>query len=595
VTPLRTDGYAPIREYAVIGDGRTAALVARDGAIDWLCLPDFDSPAVLAAILDTGRGGSFALGPVEQFQAERRYQDGTNVLDTTFRTASGVVRITDAMTLDSEGIAPLREVVRRAECLSGRVELRWRLEPQFDFGRRTPRFRKEANHLVATAGSDALALSVWGGDSEPSLAGDLALDAGESALLSLAAAHGSPLVLPRRDDAERRLEQATHFWRSWSGRATYGGPWRDAVVRSALVLKLLVYAPSGAILAAPTTSLPEWIGGDRNWDYRFSWIRDASYTLDALLNLGYDEEARSFFWWLMHATRRTRPRLEVLYRLSGGSSQERELHEFRGYRDSRPVRVGNGAVQQVQLDVYGALLNSIWLHVQRHGELEAETGRSVAKVADYVATAWRARDSGIWEVRSKPAHFVQSKVMCWAALERASQLAERGLIPDRRERWRAEMASIRDFVENEGWDDERRSYRRAVGHGAPDASLLTLFLVGYGDPRGERLQGTLAAVRRELSDGALVRRYRGEDGVGGDEGAFLPCSFWLVDALARSARVDEAAALMEDLVGLANDVGLYAEEIAPAGKEFLGNFPQALTHLALVNAAISLERAEADR
>ncbi len=414
-------------------------------------------------------------------------------------------------------------------------------------------------------------------------------------MLSLASAHRQPLVLPGRDDAELRLEHTIQFWPEWSSQCRYAGSWPEAVLRSALVLKLLVFAPSGAIVAAPTASLPEWIGGGRNWDYRFNWLRDASWTLDALIRLGLDDEAHAFFWWLMHASRLTQPHLQILYRVDGSNrAKEFELPELLGYRGSAPVRIGNGAVDQVQLDVYGAVFEAIWLYAEHAGHLDGETGKEVAKIADYVSEHWRDRDSGIWEVRSETAHFTQSKALCWVALERASALAERGLIPDRSERWRAEADQIRAFVEVECWSAEKRSYVRAPDLQEIDASLLTLATLSYDLPVSERLQATIEAIRRELQEGPFVYRYRGEDGVQGDQGAFLACSFWLVEALARQGKLAEAGSLMDELVAAANDVGLYSEAIDPASRELLGNFPQGLTHLALINAAISIADASSE-
>ena len=447
-----------------------------------------------------------------------------------------------------------------------------------------------------TSGPHAIAFTAWGPDGAELAvdgpAGSIDLEAGESILFSLCAAYKEPLVLAGREDTGRRLERTARFWRGWSARAQYEGPYREAVVRSALTLKLLTFAPSGAIVAAPTTSLPEWIRGSRNWDYRYTWLRDAAYTLQALIGLGYDEEARAFFWWLMHASRLNRPELAVLYALDGSPGRDEcEIRALSGYRNSAPVRVGNAAVHQRQLDVYGAILDAIWLHVETHGRLEAETGRAVAKIADHVAEVWGQPDSGIWEVRSEPVHFIQSKAMCWAALDRAAKLAARGLLPDRSSHWRGQAEGIRRFIDEHGWDEERRSFVRARELRELDASLLTLLFIGYEDPRGERLSGTVEAVRRELAKGPLVDRYDGVDGVPGQEGSFLTCSFWLVDALARSARVEEAAELMDELLRLSNDVGLYAEELDPTSGDFLGNFPQALVHLALVNAALAIERA----
>jgi GH15 family glucan-1,4-alpha-glucosidase len=594
----RIDGYAPIREYALVGDGRTAALIARDGAVDWLCLPNVDSPSVFARVLDAERGGSFRLEPGVPYEAERRYQDNSNVLETTFTTAEGVVRVTDAMTLtDDDRLSPLRELCRKVEALSGTVPLRWSLDARFGYGERRTELDRRAGRWFAHSGTECVALGAWNvGEitaNGATVGGELKLHEGDSALLELSAAHKEPAVLPSRDDVERRLGQTAHFWPRWAGRIRYDGPWRDAVVRSVLALKLLVYAPSGAMVAAPTASLPEWIGGSRNWDYRLTWLRDASWALDALIRLGIDEEAHAFFWWFMHASRVTQPRLQILYKVDGSAhSKERELSELAGYRRSAPVRVGNGAADQVQLDVYGSVLEAIWLYVQDVGHVDGDTGKEIAKIADYVAERWRERDSGIWEVRAETTHFTQSKALCWVALDRACKLAERGLIPDRSDRWRAAADEIRAFVDKQSWDEERSSYVRAPDLRELDASLLTMAILSYDDPAGERLRGTVAAVERELRQGPFVYRYRGEDGVGGEEGAFLTCSFWLVDALARQGRLDDARRLMDELVGLANDVGLYSEEIDPKSREFLGNFPQGLTHLALVNAAHSIEDAK---
>jgi GH15 family glucan-1,4-alpha-glucosidase len=595
---LRENGYLPIRDYAAIGDGRTVALVGLDGSIDWLCLPNVDSGAVFARLLDAERGGSFQLAPSEPFEAERRYEENSNVLQTTFRTTSGIARVTDAMTLaPGEVLVPQREIVRKIECLSGSAALAWSIEPRFFFGRKRTRIERRGKRLIACSRAEALALGAWGtGEprvSDTGIDGELRLRQGEGALLSLTAAHHEPAFLSGRDDTEHRFGHTQAFWPRWIGRARYDGRWREAVLRSALVLKLLVFAPSGAIVAAPTTSLPEWIGGERNWDYRFTWLRDATYTLNALQTLGYEDEAHSFQWWLMHATRLTAPRLQVLYRVDGDvEADEKTIDGLAGYRGSSPVRAGNSAAKQVQLDIYGSVMHAIWLHAEYKGDLGGETGRAVARIADYVAESWRQPDSGIWEVRSEPTDFIQSKAMCWVALDRAVRLAEAGFVPDRTERWRAEADEIRAFVDEHGWDEERGSYVRAVELRELDASLLTLSLMDYAPADDPKLRGTIEAVRRELTAGPLVSRYRGEDGLSGDEGHFLACSFWLADTLARSGRIDEATELMDQLADLANDVGLYAEEIDGESGAFLGNFPQGLTHLALIGAAVSIAKAE---
>jgi GH15 family glucan-1,4-alpha-glucosidase len=573
------------------------ALVASDGSIDWLCLPDLDSPTVFATVLDAARGGSFRLAPAGQFTTERRYVPETNVLETTFVAEEGVVRLTDAMLLPGDGLSPARELARRVEGLSGRVPMRWRVEPRFDYGSRTPRLGRRGATPVATDGRQAIALSSWAAGKPTvdtsSISGDFVSRQGETALLVLSGAHQEPLILPRRADVESRLEATVAFWRDWAAARAYGGPWKEAVTRSALALKLLIHAPSGAIAAAPTASLPEQIGGERNWDYRFCWVRDSAFTLEALMQLGCPSEADAFFWWLLHASQLTHPRLRVLYRLDGGArAQETEL-DLTGYCDSQPVRVGNGAVDQSQLDVYGDLLQTAWLYGRAANGLDRETGRRLAETADLVCEIWRQPDCGIWEVRSEPRHFTHSKMMCWVALDRAVRMAEAGWLPQgHTARWEAEAARIRDFVETRCWSDELGAYVRSADSRELDASVLLGALMDYRGAHDPQMIATIDALRRELGRGSLLYRYSGEDGLRGGEGTFLCCSFFLVDALARAGRVDEAAEMMEELVGLANDVGLYAEQVDSETGAFLGNLPQGLVHLSLINAAVSLDKAE---
>ena len=587
--------YVPIRDYAVIGDGRTVALVARDGAIDWLCLPNMDSPSVFAAILDAERGGSFELCPIERYETTRRYRPGTNVLETTFTTTSGSVRVTDAMTLPDANLGPLRELARRVEGLSGRVAMRWQATPRLDYGRRA-RLERRGEIPVASHGSDGVAFGSWDAGApeirDGAVSGRFEMAAGRRALLGVIAACNEPLVFPPRADVEARLDATTAFWERWSGHLTYAGPWRDAVVRSALALKLLVFAPSGAITAAPTTSLPEAIGGERNWDYRYCWIRDSSFTIEALLQLGCDQEATSFFWWFMHATRLTSPRLRVLYRLDGGAHvPERVLDHLSGYRGSWPVRIGNAAAGQLQLDTFGELLDAAFGYVRRGARIDRDTMNQLAELADFVADHWRDRDAGIWEVRMEPQHFTESKAMCWVALDRAAQLAETGhLSGRRRQRWLTEAAAIRAFIDDHCWSERLGSYVRYAGREELDASLLMMPIMRYDEPTSPRLAGTIEAVRRELGRGALVYRYTGEDGLAGAEGVFVCCSFWLAEALALAGRRDDAARSMDAALLLANDVGLFSEELDPASGEFLGNFPQGLVHLAIISAAAAIAR-----
>ena len=596
VSGRRARGYVPIGDYAAIGDGRTVALVARDGSIDWLCLPDLDSPSVFGAVLDAERGGRFELQPEIAAQVTRRYRPDTNVLETTFTTTQGVVRVTDAMALPGSGLGPERELIRRIDGLDGVVPMRWRIESRFGYGARPARLERRSTVPVALDGPHALAVCSWdAGEAQihdGSVLGSFEVRASSAALIVLCAAHQEPLVIPTRSDVEARLESTTAYWQEWAARRVYAGPWRDAVVRGALALKLLVHASSGAIAAAATTSLPEEIGGERNWDYRYAWVRDSAFTLEALLHLGCPREADAFFWWLLHASQLTHPYLQVLYRLDGGEPEPERALDLAGYRGSRPVRVGNEAAEQTQLDIYGSLLQTAVIYTEAGGRLDRDTGRRLAGIADLVSRIWREPDSGIWEVRSAPAHFTHSKMMCWVALDRALRLCDAGHIPSKNaSAWRRERLAVGEFIETRCWSAELGSYARRAGAQELDASLLLGVLFGYESPARDRLPATVDAVRRELGHGPLVRRYTGEDGLSGTEGAFLCCSFWLADALARVGRVAEATELMDQLDGLANDVGLYAEELDAHTGEQLGNTPQGLVHLSLINAAVSVAAA----
>jgi GH15 family glucan-1,4-alpha-glucosidase len=595
-SPHRIDGYAPIRDYAAIGDGRTVALIALDGSLDWLCLPDLDSPSAFGALLDSKRGGRFELQPEGRFEVSRRYVPGTNVLETTFATANGRVRVTDAMTLPTSGLSPYRELVRRIDGLSGEVSMLWRVEPRMNYGAPVDAGTR-AGLPVFACGRDAFAVVCWdAGETvvrNDSVQGRFVAAEGRAAHVVLAAAHQEPLVLPSRSDVDARLTGTERAWRAWTDDREYQGPWQDAVLRSALALKLLVFAPSGAIAAAATTSLPETLGGERNWDYRFSWPRDSAFAIRALLALGCAREARAFFSWLLHASQLTHPEVRVLYRLNGRAEATEHSLPLAGYRGSKPVRVGNGAAGQTQLDVYGEVLDAASEFARFSQTLDRDQARRLADIADHVCAVWAEPDAGIWEVRSDPAQFTQSKMMCAVALDRACSLAERGLIPGNVERWRRERDGIREFLETRCYAEHKRSYTRTADEDAIDASLLLGVIAHYEEPTSPRLVGTVEAVRRELARGALVHRYIGEDGLPGEDGAFLACSFWLVEAYVRQGRIEEATALMDELVGLANDVGLYAEEVDPETGHFLGNFPQALSHLALINAAVAV--AEADR
>ena len=594
----RRGGYAALRAYAPIGDGRSVALVSDGGSIDWLAWPDLDSPSVFAALLDAGTGGSCVVAPTVPFTVSRRYLPATNVLETTFLTRSGAARVLDALTLRGQGLGPSREVQRRVEGVSGAVPMQWAVRPRFGYGQRPTRLGWRSGVPVATCGSDALAVCSFDAGTpvlgDGAIHGSFSTSPGSSAVVALCGAHQEPLVFPTRAELDRRLDGTISSWRAWADSLSCQGPWRDAVLRSALTLKLLVYAPSGALAAAATTSLPEEVGGERNWDYRFCWVRDAAFILDALLRLGCAPEAEAYFWWLLQATQLTHPRLQPLYRLDGGARMRERVLALAGYQGSRPVRAGNAASAQLQLDSYGELLECAWLYAEAGGRIDAEIGRRLAEVADLVCRLWREPDAGIWEVRSAPRHFTHSKMMCWVALDRAGRLAGRGLVPGRHvERWRFEAAACRDFVEQRCYSSSVEAYARSSESDELDASVLLGLLSGYGSASSTRWASTVEAVARGLGHGPFLRRYTGEDGLSGREGAFVSCSFWLVEALARTGRPQEARALMEELVALANDVGIYAEEIDPQSGEFLGNLPQGLSHLALISAATALEETTA--
>jgi GH15 family glucan-1,4-alpha-glucosidase len=588
------DGYAPIAGYAAIGDGRTVALVARDGAIDWLAVPAIDGAPVFGALLDPVRGGVFELAPVGEFDVERRYLPETNVLETTFATEGGVVRVTDLLALQDGGQLSWIELVRRVHGVKGRVRLRYTVRPCFDWGRGETAIERRGDAIVATCDRRVVAFRAWDAG-EPSLAGgsvvgELEAGRGSDGLLVCVFVEDQPIPLPPRGEIEVRFDRTADAWRRWLEFHSYEGPWRDAVARSTLALKLLIYAPSGAIAAAPTTSLPERIGGDLNWDYRFAWIRDSALTLDALGSLGYREQVHASLSWLLRASDGTHPRLEPFYTLDGSLPPGESELELAGYRGSRPVRRGNGATGQLQLGCYGDLLETIELYVRHGNTLDRETRIRVAEVADHVCRIWQNVDSGIWEL-DETRHYTISKINCWVALDRALQLASQGEAPaEHADAWRAEAAAIRDWIDERCWSTRRGSYSFYADSDELDAAVLLGVRVGYLRPEDPRASSTIDAIRSELgAGGPLLYRYSGRRG---EEGAFLACSFWLVEALARTGRLDEARSTMDELIALANDVGLYSEELDPASGEFLGNFPQGLTHLALVNAAAAVATRE---
>lgn len=593
----RIDGYPRLRDLAAIGDKRTVALIARDGTLEWMCAPRFDADAVFGSLLDSRRGGRFALAPSGPFDSRRRYVPDTNVLETTFETAAGQLRVTDALALAGEAATPYTMLIRRIDGLSGSVALRWHVEPRPDFGRRAvePR-RRGAMALFACGGIEITVQSHGAGEPQlraGAVGGEARIGAGDSAALAMGVFPGQPVETVGCEMAFERLDATLARWRRWSARCRYDGPWQEAVMRSALALDLLVDDESGAIMAAATTSLPERIGGPRNYDYRYAWLRDANLTLEAMMRLGYRTQVQASMAWMLRAIDRTAPLLRPIYRADGTPRAPQAERELDGYRRSRPVHVGNGADRQLQLGNWGDLLDATWHYVEQGHLLHASGADGLTDSLDFLARIWRRPDSGLWELPQR-AQYTQSKLACWIALRRGAQLAEHGQLPRADVgRWRAEADRIHAYVHEHCWSDRRRAWIRAAGREEElDAAVLLASRGSFPADEPQRLSTTVDAIRAELDAGSgLLYRY---SGMRDEEGAFVACSFWAVEALARCGRLDEAAELMDVMVGHVNDVGLLSEEIDPSSGEFLGNIPQALSHLALVNAADVCRRAQRD-
>jgi len=591
----RKDGFAPIGAYAPIGDGRTTALVALDGSVDFMSLPTMASPTVFGALLDPERGGRFVLRPAGRFDVARRYVERSNVLETTYTTRDGAVRVTEALTLHGGGQVPWRELARRIEGLAGEVRMGWSVEPRFDWGRAEPKILRRGGVPVAEHGKLELGIHAWDAGTpqlgDDSISGEFSIVGGERALLALVATHDQPLPVPERRAVERRLDETVEVWRRWLDAWEYDGPWERELARSALTLKLLVFEPAGPIVAAPTTSLPERIGADKNYDYRYMWVRDTAYTLDAFMRLGLAEQVHESFCCLLQAVRTTAPDLRPFYGLDGTEATRRDELDLRGYRNSRPVRYGNATASQLQLGSWGDLLETADLYVRHGNVLDAETGSMLVDCLDRLSVIWEDHDSGIWELDDHR-DYTASLVSTWMAFDRSLRLVEVGQLPDAHvERWRRERARVAAFVEEHCWSDDAGAYTEYPGTDGLDAALLRAARMGWSRVSPERLNWTIAAVREQLDagKGLLYRTTRHAE----TEGAFVACSFWLVESLARTGREDEAAALFEQLLAHANDVGLYSEEIDPSSGEFLGNFPQGLSHLALINAAGAIADARA--
>ncbi len=586
----RDDGWAAIEDYAALGDGRTVALVAGDGRIDWWPIPAMDAPPAFAALLDPHGGGHLTLAPTVPFTASRRYLPQTNVLETVFQTEHGSVRITDLLAVGAAGPLPWEELLRRVEGIDGQVPMSWEVAPGSRFGSARPWTDVTDRATVIHLGDQHLGVSCFDiGEPQTSLrgvTGTFSATPGSTGLLAVTSSDSEPLFLPRRGDFDLHLHRTIDRWREWSSHVDHEGPWREAVLRSALALKLLLYSPTGAIAAAPTTSLPERIGGDKNWDYRYMWVRDSAFTLDALINLGLHEEVQGAMSYLLDVVRQSTPDLHVFYTLDGQIPQSQLELDAPGYRHSVPVRSGNGAATQTQLGTFGDLFDAMWRYVHSGHLLDPPTGRLLAELADRCCDIWTQPDAGIWEL-SADRHYTISKMGCWVALDRAARLADQGAIAtEHAQRWRAEAAEIQTWVNEHCWSEAKSAFTFYAGSDDLDAATLLAGQTGFD--RGPRLAGTIAAVHRELADGPLIYRY---SGMQEEEGAFLACTFWMINALTHLDRTAEAAALMDEAVGLMNDVGLLSEQMDPATHRMLGNFPQGLSHLALINAATSLHRA----
>jgi GH15 family glucan-1,4-alpha-glucosidase len=580
---------SPIEDYALIGDTHTAGLVSRQGSIDWLCLPRFDSPACFAALLGDRSNGRWLLAPAGPVrEVRRRYQGDTMVLETEYRTDDGIVRVVDCM--------PPRQwdpdVARVVEGVRGRVPMRMELTIRFDYGSIVPWVRHIDGALHAIAGPD----SVWLRTPVPvrgenwSTVADFTVTEGQRVPFMLTW-HASHRPAPRRINPIRALGDTEAWWGQWASHVDYAGGWQDAVIRSLLTLKALTYAPTGGIVAAPTTSLPEQLGGVRNWDYRYCWLRDATFTLSALMLAGLADEARAWREWLLRAVAGQPRQMQILYGVGGERRiTEQELPWLNGYEESRPVRIGNAAVHQFQLDVYGEIMDT--LHLGRHIGLESDEAAWDLQQAllEFLESKWREPDEGIWEIRGPRRHFTHSKVMAWVALDRAIKAVELMGHDGPVDRWRAVRRELHDEVCREGYDTERDTFVQFYGADHLDASLLLIPLVGFLPADDPRVKGTVAAIQRELTVDGLVHRYPPEgsqsvDGLPPGEGTFLACTFWLADNLALMGRREEALAIFERLLTLRNDVGLLAEEFDPSSGRQLGNFPQAFSHVALVNTA----------
>ncbi len=594
----------PIGDHGVIGDLHTVALVGMDGAINWCCVPHFDSPSVFAAILDGKKGGRFRIAPLEGRIGRQLYIPETNVLLTRFLHPEGVGEVTDFMPVEHDipGVHPKRhQIVRIVSVTRGSIRFQLECAPAFNYGRD----QHHVDHRTGGAifrGPDmtvGLVSPIPLTISDGGASAEFTLSSGQSVTFMLQHMVGdaSSELLSTPQDGQAALQDTIAFWRRWLGQCRYSGRWRETVQRSALALKLLTYSPSGAIVAAPTAGLPEHLGGVRNWDYRYTWIRDAAFTLYGLLRLGFTQEAERFMCWLEARCHELNPdgSLQPVYRIDGGHDMpEEELAHLDGYRHSRPVRIGNAASTQLQLDIYGALMDAVYLYNKYGSPISYDLWTSLMRLLDYVCTNWEQPDDGIWEVRGARQQFLYSKVMCWVALDRGLRIADKRGFPADRGKWIATRDRIYRAIMERFWDRTVGAFVQHEGSQALDASALILPLVFFVSPTDPRMLSTLNRIMADLVSDSLVQRYRpgkaAVDGLSGKEGTFNLCTFWLVEALTRAGRLVEARLIFEKMLSYSNHVGLYAEELSRTG-EHLGNFPQAFTHMGLISAAYNLDRA----
>jgi GH15 family glucan-1,4-alpha-glucosidase len=597
--------YQPIENYGVIGDLTTAALVSMDASIDFMCFPRFDSPTIFAALLDDKNGGSFQITPLNgEFKRRQRYLPDTNILLTRFLGENGIVAVSDFMAMQHLGNR--HNLVRRVKVVRGEIHFRVVCAPKFNYGRTGHTIEKKPHEVIFVPKSKTLPalrlrssvpLKIQNGEA----VAEFKLRSGQIASFVLEEADGeSPSANPNY--ISEAFKETMNYWLAWVARSKYRGRWREMVNRSALTLKLLTSEPHGSIVAAPTFGLPETIGGVRNWDYRYTWIRDASFTLYALMRLGYVEEARAFMGWMAQRCRELKPGkpLQVMYRLDGRRElPESVLKNFEGYRKSQPVRIGNAASDQLQLDIYGELMDSVWIY-NRHGEpISYDFWNYLATLVEWVCKNWKRPDDGIWEVRGGPRRFLYSRAMCWLAIDRAMKLAQQRSFPAPLVRWHRIRDEIYKNIYDKFWNRKLQSLVQYEGAHTVDAASLLLPLVKFVSPTDPRWISTLKAIEKNLVEDSLVYRYRPEkaasDGLHGHEGTFSTCSFWYVECLARAGDLKQARFIFEKALGYANHLGLYAEQLGSCG-EHLGNFPQALSHIALISAAWNLdERLSAER